>query len=575
MSAPIPAAPNAAPRLSTGNPALDEMLQGGLMARRPYLIVGPSGTGKTKLALQFLCEGVRRGEECLVVTTEEPPNEMRVNHWGLRPDIDKVWVFDAIPDVMRYERAPFSDIAQVRDALRFADVPLSIRKTAELTSVEVTISALEQTLRMQLNRHPYKRLVIDSLTALQYFCMKGMDEEHGAQSFLRFLTDLGVTTLLTVESAQEDPDTAERMLARGEIRLFRWEQEGQTLRAVGVEKLRGSGHDSRLHPYRISPKGLDIRVDLTVSRDVRTIGVPAALPFPSITPAVTAPSSSLGGPATMVRDLDEFIEAEVQAIGWLARQRMDLGPTREAIGSVQRAVLDTDPDSALARLADVATVVRAAYLTWRGANLDTAPPTALPPGTPQFAAGTASPNRILEVVDRLRTALQTPPSPDVPAPALVAPPSPRVEPVLSPVVVPPSPQVPADSLPAPPPAPAPSPMSPSALPPAAPAPPPPAPTPPTEPIVHAEEPAEDHTAIEFHPEGASFGPTFDSLATPPTPPAPAAAPVEAASEAAPKKVTRARRAAAPKKAAGTTTPRKRAPRKKPAPVETVAEVVSP
>ncbi|HEV2230837.1 MAG TPA: ATPase domain-containing protein, partial [Thermoplasmata archaeon] len=49
-------------------PALDEMLQGGLLPTRPYLVVGPSGTGKTTLALQFLLDGVRRGERCLMVT---------------------------------------------------------------------------------------------------------------------------------------------------------------------------------------------------------------------------------------------------------------------------------------------------------------------------------------------------------------------------------------------------------------------------------------------------------------------------------------------------------------------------
>ncbi|MCI4362071.1 MAG: hypothetical protein L3J77_02610, partial [Thermoplasmata archaeon] len=55
-------APPPEQRLSTGNAKLDTILMGGLMPHRPYLIVGPSGTGKTKLALQFLCEGARRGE---------------------------------------------------------------------------------------------------------------------------------------------------------------------------------------------------------------------------------------------------------------------------------------------------------------------------------------------------------------------------------------------------------------------------------------------------------------------------------------------------------------------------------
>ena len=74
-------------RISTGTPGLDTMLEGGLVAHRPYLIVGPSGTGKTSLALQFLLEGVRRGERTLYVTLEEPPNEDRVNQRGLGPEL--------------------------------------------------------------------------------------------------------------------------------------------------------------------------------------------------------------------------------------------------------------------------------------------------------------------------------------------------------------------------------------------------------------------------------------------------------------------------------------------------------
>ena len=181
----------AEPRVSIGNPSLDAMLEGGLVARRPYLVVGPSGTGKTTLSIQFLCEGVRRHERVLLVTLEEPPNEARVNHRGLEPELSRVEVFDAIPDIMRYERTPFKDIASVRYAVPFAQVPFRIRQSPELASVEVTITALEQMLRTEVIRKGYTRLVIDSLTALQYFCMKGFDPVAGAQSFLRSFRTFG------------------------------------------------------------------------------------------------------------------------------------------------------------------------------------------------------------------------------------------------------------------------------------------------------------------------------------------------------------------------------------------------
>ncbi len=297
------------PRVPFGIPAIDEMLEGGLMPHRPYLIVGPSGTGKTTLALQFLREGIRRGEPGLYVTVEDPPNEVRADHRALGAEVDRIDVFDAIPDVMRYEHIPFKDISSVRDVIPFGRVPPEIRKTPEFTSVEVTISALEQLLRTEVQRRGYVRMVIDSLTALQYFCMKGIEPMSGAQAFLRFLSNLRTTSLLTVESPLEDVESAERSLARGEIRLFRWELEGTTVRAIGVEKFRGSSHDVRLHPYRIGPGGLDINLDLTISRDTRRIVEPAfSVVIPTLVESalgevVESPAGRLGSLAEEVRDL--------------------------------------------------------------------------------------------------------------------------------------------------------------------------------------------------------------------------------------------------------------------------------
>ena len=326
-------------RVSTGTPGLDEMLQGGLVGRRPYLLVGPSGTGKTSLALQFLCEGVRHDEQVLLVTLEEPPNEIRLNHRGLGRELDAVEVFDAIPDIMRYERVPFKDIASVRQATPFHQVPLVIRRSPELAAVEVTMTGLEQMLRTEVFRRNYTRIVVDSLTALQYFCMKGFDPVAGAQAFLRFLSDLRVTTILTVESPLEDADTPERMLARGEIRLFRWELEDRTVRAIGVEKFRGSGHDVRLHPYRIGPRGIDMNLAVTISRDTRQI-IEAPRPMMSVAAEAvvgvdegTSPLDPLG---EVVQDLVlagadvEPIRLEVEAaLGSSIAGEMD--PTRTHI----------------------------------------------------------------------------------------------------------------------------------------------------------------------------------------------------------------------------------------------------
>src|SRR6185436_3114565 len=68
------ARPTARRRLSMGIPELDKMLGGGLLEGDSLLIAGPSGTGKSALATQFIAEGLRRGEPGIMAIFEERPH---------------------------------------------------------------------------------------------------------------------------------------------------------------------------------------------------------------------------------------------------------------------------------------------------------------------------------------------------------------------------------------------------------------------------------------------------------------------------------------------------------------------
>jgi circadian clock protein KaiC len=63
-------------RSATGVPGLDDVLHGGLLAGRFYLVDGNPGAGKTTLAMQYLLEGARNGERCLYVTLSETQDEL-------------------------------------------------------------------------------------------------------------------------------------------------------------------------------------------------------------------------------------------------------------------------------------------------------------------------------------------------------------------------------------------------------------------------------------------------------------------------------------------------------------------
>src|SRR6266852_747457 len=63
-------------RASTGIDGLDHILGGGFTRDRVYLVEGNPGSGKTTLALQFLRDGIRRGEIVLYVALSETRAEL-------------------------------------------------------------------------------------------------------------------------------------------------------------------------------------------------------------------------------------------------------------------------------------------------------------------------------------------------------------------------------------------------------------------------------------------------------------------------------------------------------------------
>ena len=84
-------------RISTGSEGLDDILGGGLDPHRMYLYEGRPGTGKTTIALQFLLDGVRRGERVLYITLSETRRELALvakrHGWTL----DGIDIFELVP----------------------------------------------------------------------------------------------------------------------------------------------------------------------------------------------------------------------------------------------------------------------------------------------------------------------------------------------------------------------------------------------------------------------------------------------------------------------------------------------
>lgn len=246
-------------KVKTGVQGLDDMLDGGLIPGRVYVVSGASGTGKTTLAMQFLLEGARSGERVMYVAIDEPPNEVRDNMASYGWDIGRVQVFDATPDILNYDKTPVRDVSTERKVEYFSDIPPSIRKTSEKSPVDMTINTLQELLKLEMKARRYSRVVIDSLTSLRYFYIRTSEENASLMSFLRVLSDLGVTSFVTVQLPEIPKSDVEAHMARGEIRLHKWFDGRGLMRGITVEKYRGSSHDQRLRPIKIGKGGISIK----------------------------------------------------------------------------------------------------------------------------------------------------------------------------------------------------------------------------------------------------------------------------------------------------------------------------
>src|SRR5262245_16200243 len=118
-------------RLNTGVSGLDDILHGGLIPERLYLVDGNPGSGKTTFALQFLLECARRGEKCLYVTLSETREELAHGAASHGWSLDNVEIVELIPDT-QHELAGDGQLTMVQPSdLELSETMRKIVETIE------------------------------------------------------------------------------------------------------------------------------------------------------------------------------------------------------------------------------------------------------------------------------------------------------------------------------------------------------------------------------------------------------------------------------------------------------------
>jgi len=224
--------------IPSGIEGLDDVLRGGLVPRRLYLVEGASGTGKTTMGLQFLLEGVRRGERCMFVTLSEAAEELRasIESHG--------WSAEGI-DIL--------ELIASEDSLK-ADARYTMYHPADVELAETTKSVLAEADRIK----PL-RVVFDSLSELRLLAEDSLRYRRQILAIKRYFSRHQATVILIDDWPSESSDSQLHSLVHGVISLERLQGEyGSMRRRLQVGKLRDRAIREGYHDFVIRQDGIEI-----------------------------------------------------------------------------------------------------------------------------------------------------------------------------------------------------------------------------------------------------------------------------------------------------------------------------
>ena len=222
-------------RTSTGIDGLDELLEGGFIRGRTYLVAGEAGTGKTTFALQYLYNGaLRYGESGVYVTIDERPKHIIEDALAMGWDLEKLMEENMLLVV---EITPmFSETRRI-DAERVA---------GELGRLVSEIRA------SRLSIDPIAPLVLRGKEPVDPMMAQMIVREY-IRKLIFSLDELGVTTVATSEIPTGTNKLSrygvEEFLASGVIVLRLKRINNGFIREIYIRKMRGVAHSMDVHTF--------------------------------------------------------------------------------------------------------------------------------------------------------------------------------------------------------------------------------------------------------------------------------------------------------------------------------------
>jgi circadian clock protein KaiC len=248
---------------------LDDVLGGGFIPHRMYLVEGDPGAGKTTLSLQYLLQGVTAKEKCLYITLSETKEELLAGAASHGWSLEGIEIVELVPSEQ--------DLS--------GENLVTMYNPSEVELSETTRQVIGAVQRVNPTR-----LIFDSLSELRLLAQNPLRYRRQILALKQFFIGRKCTVLLLDDGTAEGHDFQLHSIAHGVLSLEQLVPVyGAARRRLRVIKLRGASYRGGHHDFNIETGGLRVFPRLIAIEHHKSFE-PGR-----ITSGVTALDSLLGG----------------------------------------------------------------------------------------------------------------------------------------------------------------------------------------------------------------------------------------------------------------------------------------